>query len=206
MELGLAFITGIASAVAYSLIQGAFNYFRWQKTKRYFTTEIRNATLFVSYHFSNVLDIDVIYTDEFGEEIFLWDDDFIEEIKSIPVTERQYKQINQILKSTRDRIQTLRKEALSVPIFVAPDFHAVDDFLRDLDNFLSFYSWIDVVGEEADKRLKEKLAEILKNSKQNPFPRNFLDDLWRWYNRKYFYIKNRVNGHGQKESRDILPF
>lgn len=213
MDLVLAFIVGIASAVAYSFIQAIFVYFRWRKTKLYFTSGIYGAIASISYHVSNILDIDLIRI-EYGEEILLEDEEFLEEVRLTVITKKQYAILNRMLQKTSEKIQTLRKEALSIPIFAASDFHSVDGFLLQLNSFLSFYSWLEDgdFDEETDNRLKEKLCGIITNSKRSPFQKNLLDDLWTWYNRKYFYIKNHLNKHKGKRKRygdidtDLLPF
>lgn len=211
MDLTLSFITGIASAVAYSAIQAAYSYFRWVRTKNYFIGEIRGVMSLVSYHFANVLDIDTIYN-EFGEDVLMSEKEFIEQVISMPITEKQYKQLNHILRNIHKNIQTFRKEALSVPIFSAPDFHAVDNFLRSLNDFLSFYSWVDdeLQDQKTDQHLKERLAKILQNSDKNPFRGNLFDRFLKWYRLKYFYTKKNITKHRKKKSTDInsieLPF
>jgi hypothetical protein len=195
MEIILALLTGITSAVIYSLVQACYLYFRWAKTKRFFTQEIRALMLYTGYYVATILDIETIITTEYEEDHLLTHEEFITEIKFTQISNEQYKRLSKIIEETKSRIETLRKDALSVPIFMSSDFHAVDKFLRELGDFLSFYSWVkdESSDQDNDNRLKEKIVNFLNTAETNPFCSGFFDNLWKWYQIKKFSLKRLVS-------------
>lgn len=203
MGIAFALLTGLTSAVIYSLIQGCYRYFQWSRTKYFFTWEIRTSMTYMDYYVATILDIETIYT-EYGEEHLITHEEFIAEVESVQISKGQYKKLNHIIKNTKSKIETLRKEALSVPTFTSPDFHAVDKFLIELNNLLSYYSWVEDDSDDSsvDRRLKGKLVSILNAAEKNPFHEGLLDNLWKWYRLRNLNIKKI----GHEDSRDKAGF
>ena len=206
-----AILAGLISAVVYSLIQGCYFYFRWSRTRHFFIGEISTAMTYVDYHMANILNIETIYNTEYEEDHLITNEEFVDEIKSTDISAEQYKRLVRSIENTKDKIEALRKEALSVQTFKSSDFHATDRFLFELSNFLSYYSWVedDPCNSDADQRLKEKLVCVFNATKEKPFHNSFLDNLWKWYRRNSFSIKKMVrkNRNGRKLlDGNNLPF
>jgi hypothetical protein len=163
----------------------------------------------IDYYVATILDIETIRT-EYGEEHLITHEEFITEIESTLISKEQYKKLNYVIKNTRDEIETLRKEALSVPIFTSSDFHAVDKFLMELNKFLSYYSWIEDDSDDSnvDHRLKGKLVSILSAAEKNPFHGGLLDNLLKWYRLRNFNIKKmgRKDSRGGADLLNEIPF
>jgi hypothetical protein len=160
--------------------------------------------LHIDYYVATILAIDMIPLED-GEDHPLTHEEFIEEIRFAQISKEQYKRLNYVIDNTKSKIEVLRKEALSVPVFTSSDFHAMDNFLRELGGFISYYSWVkdDLNDFDNDKRLKEKLICFLDTAETNPFHGGFLDNLWKWYRIKKFSLK-RLVGKKKKDETSLL--
>lgn len=209
MDLIFALITGIASAFMYSLIQGLYLYFRWIRTRRFFLSEIGGTITYLDYYVMSILDINPIYDNEFEADHLMTHEEYILEIEGMSISSKQYERLNNALKYTRDKIEKVRKEALTIPTFSSNDFHAVDKFIMKISMFLSSYSWLcqEVTKPDISDKLKRKLIDILNIAEENPFPNNFLDRIKNWQKRKSFEIKRKYKKYrGETKEESGLPF
>lgn len=208
-EIILSLVTGLVSAVVYSLIQWIFLFLRWNRTKKYFQTQISHAILSIKCHIVEILSIETIFNT--GEEVdhLLTDEELIEEVNLTKVTYGQFSKINLSLRQTKERVEQFRKESLAVPTFSSSDFHKVDDVLRELNHFTLFYSWLseEVDDNDTQKRLKQMLIDVLVVSDKKVFPNERLDKIHNWVKRFRSKIKAIYKNTSSPSDLDkVLPF
>lgn len=206
MDIILALITGIISAFIYSLIQGAYSYFRWANTLRFFLSQIRDEMRLIDYNILVILDINPIYSTEYEKDHLMTDEEFFEEIASMDIRKEQYVRLYKMIKETKMRMETLRKEALALPIFTSKDFHTIDKYIFDLGNYLSSYCLLseEIIEPKIQEKIKSKLIGVIKKSKADPFATTLIRRI-----EKYIRIKiNRYKFEGRiKSSKDeAIPF
>ena len=211
MDIIFALLTGITSAVIYSLIQALYLYFRWSRTRRFFLSEIKESITYLDYYVKTILDINPIYDTEYESDHLMDHEEFISEIESLKINKQQYERLNNVLKYTRNKIEKARKEALTIPTFTSKDFHAIDKFIMEVSMFLSSYSLTSEEINDLDisNRLKRKLIDILNIAEENPFPNNFLDNIRNWQRRKVFSVKRNYKKHirgSEVSDESYLPF
>ncbi len=186
-------------------------YFQWNRTRRFFLSEIRGAITYLDYYVTSILDINPIYDDGFETDHLMTHEEFISEIENMNINSKRFERLDSALKYTRDKIEKARKEALTIPTFTSNDFHAVDKFLMKVSMFLSFYSWSsdEIDKPNISKELKQKLISVLNTAEENPFPNNLLDRVKKWQERKSFNFKREYQRHTRQDKapeEDILPF
>jgi len=203
-NISFSLLTGIVSAVFYSAIQGIYVYFKWLKTRNYFISKIKENMTLVSYHLITILDINPIYETEFESDHLMTDDEFFSLIKEKNITNIQWSNINKLIQQTTNLITEKRKEGFLIPTYTTRDFHAVDSFIDEMSSFISSYYWLknELNDSNITNRLKTKLLNIVKLSKENPFPNKFLDRIYNNYRIKVLKYKNRK----KKSNNTTIPF
>lgn len=187
-ETVFALITGIVSAVMYSFIQACYSYLTWNRTRGFFLQSISGTKTLIGYNTSIILGIDVIYETKEGERL-VSHEEFIDIIESKDIKPDQFERLNKVISATKDKIESLRKEALSIPTFSSRDFHAVDRFIMELGNFNSaYYFFVEELNDDPtlSDSLKEKLIVILNMAEERFFTHNLLDNVSKWLNRRKF--------------------
>ena len=163
IEIIFSVISGIIS----SIIIGVFLHFReerrWGKVKKHFMSHLRTHPSMTQYYIVSILNIEVID----DEDQLIENKDLIETINLMPIRNEQYKELARIFRSIRDKVETLRAQALVIPTFSSEDFHSVDTDLRVIDSYLqkvTFYIPIeedDPEYHELHKDLKKSLISML---------------------------------------------
>ena len=208
MDITLALITGLASAVVYSFIQGIYSYFRWIRTRRFFLSELQSAVSYIDYYLITILEINPIYDTDDEIDHLMDQEELISEIESIVIRSQQFQRREQALQYTKGKIEGTRKEGLCIPIFNSKDFHATDKLNHEINLFLSSYSWLkdETQDSETSKMLKSKLIKILNVAKEKLFTNNFLDNVNNWYRRKVFSLKKNTLKRPPSPTEENLPF
>jgi|GEM_PF-4714432 len=196
MNLVFALVTGLASAIIYSVIQEVFLYFRWIKTRRFLLSEISSKILTLSTSILDILDINPIYDNGLETDHLMSNEEFISKIETLDIDCQQYEQINNAFTNISNKIKNARKEALVIPTFSSKDFHLVDRIIMKIGDFTSSYYWLHdeiensendaVENKEINNDLKRKLIDIIKTAKEKIFTNNYLDRIIKWKNRRKY--------------------
>lgn len=188
-EITFALITGIVSAVIYSLIQAGYSYIRWARTRDFFRQDISNVKHLIDYNVYLILNIDVVVENEYDDEHGLEHEELMDAIKSAEVSSTQLEQLNKLIQKAKEKIESKRRKALSIPTFSSKDFHAVDKFIMELGHFTTaYYFFFEELDDDPEltESLKTKLIGILNLSRESLFTRNKFDDLINWSRRRKF--------------------